>query len=151
MGKDTELIRISKTQHQRSKELQKQYNKLPFHKIYEKGLLFYENEKEQKYNLLKNRKSKLKTDLIGINANIDRERKKLLKVDDELSFNETLTDVFIIFKESKIDLESFFELTPNKNKYYHYLIEVSNTYNCDMQKLKQYIKEKKSLEKQTTL
>jgi len=153
MGKDTKVVRISKNQHKRSKELQKQYNNLPFHEIFEKGLLFYENEKEQKYNLLKNKKSKLKAELIGLNANIDKERRELLKVDKELSFNDTITDVFIIFKESGKDLESFFDLSyknKNKNKYYHYLIKVSNTYNCDIERLKKYIKEKKDLENQTT-
>lgn len=150
MGKDTELIRISKNQHDRSKELQKQYNKLPFHEIYEKGLLFYENEKEQKYNLLKNKKSKLKADLIGIKANIDNERRKILKVDTDLPFHETLNDVFIIFSNSQMDLETFFTLEPNKNKYYYYLIEVSNKNNCSIDKLKQHIKEKENLQKQTT-
>jgi len=136
-GKKRKSIKIDMDQWERAKKLKKNKGK-EFKQIFEKGLIFFENDQEFEYNILLNDEEKLKSKLISQKAKIEHKRRELRIVAD--NFHDALNDVLNIWKESEKELDVFCQDN------LQYLAKIMGEYNeiLNLEDFKKLLKEKKN-------
>ena len=136
-GKKRKSIKIDMDQWERAKKLKKNKGK-EFKQIFEKGLIFFENDQEFEYNILLNDEEKLKSKLISQKAKIEHKRRELRIVAD--NFHDALNDVLNIWKDSEKELDVFCQDN------LQYLAKIMGEYNeiLNLEDFKKLLKEKKN-------
>jgi len=137
MSNQTTTIRVDKKQSIRAKKLKEKYD-IRVKIIFEKGLRFFENEKEYEYHRLLKEKEKIEIDLVSQNAKIETKRRELKIVAD--NFHDALNDVLILWKESDKELDVFCQ------KNLEYLARIMGKYKeiKSLEDFKKYLSEKKN-------
>jgi hypothetical protein len=133
----TTTIRVDKDQSDRAKKLKDKYN-IKVKEQFEKGLIFYEKEKEGEYNSLLKEKEKIEYKLISQKAKIEHKRRELRIVAD--NYHDTLNDVLNIWKESKKELNIFCQDN------LQYLAKIMGKYKeiSTLEEFKEILKEKRN-------